>query len=301
MPGVLVVAVLVVMDLGGLECELGIKLYSFSSDDALVCMFIILISSVAITYCNLLCLLLCPLLYTIRFPSLHVISTWSALEPKFRICPRLSLSEYHSRLPLLRHPLPSPHRPPAADSQPRRLYRPWLQQSVPRRQPQVRSTLSTPQAMQHTFGGKYRIEEAIANGGCGTPSLFSFPDALLSRPHPTPGTVYLGTHTVAGKEVAIKLQPTVPRNSPIRQESKIYKTLSGSPGIPWIMWSGKHGDFDVMILDLLGPSLEDLFKMCNKHFSLKTVLLIADQLVSTSPHTTTSPTSPPQRFLFRRC
>jgi casein kinase I family protein HRR25 len=88
---------------------------------------------------------------------------------------------------------------------------------------------------------------------------------------------------VAGKEVAIKLQPTVPRNSPIRQESKIYKTLSGSPGIPWIMWSGKHGDFDVMILDLLGPSLEDLFKTCNKHFSLKTVLLIADQLVSPSP------------------
>lgn len=113
--------------------------------------------------------------------------------------------------------------------------------------------------MQHTFGGKYKLEEVIANGGC--------------------GSVYLGTHTVAGKEVAIKLQPTVPRNSPIRQESKIYKTLSGSPGIPWIMWSGKHGDFDVMILDLLGPSLEDLFKMCNKHFSLKTVLLIADQLL----------------------
>ena len=106
----------------------------------------------------------------------------------------------------------------------------------------------------------------------------------LKSSHPTTGSVYLGTHTVAGKEVAIKLQPTVPRNSPIRQESKIYKTLSGSPGIPWIMWSGKHGDFDVMILDLLGPSLEDLFKMCNKHFSLKTVLLIADQLVSLSPY-----------------
>ena len=138
--------------------------------------------------------------------------------------------------------------------------------------------------MQHTFGGKYRIEEAIANGGCGTLFSFTFPHSRPWSTNPTTGSVYLGTHTVAGKEVAIKLQPTVPRNSPIRQESKIYKTLSGSPGIPWIMWSGKHGDFDVMILDLLGPSLEDLFKTCNKHFSLKTVLLIADQLVSPSPH-----------------
>lgn len=88
-------------------------------------------------------------------------------------------------------------------------------------------------------------------------------------------------HTVAGKEVAIKLEPAVPHalTSPLKQESKVYKSLMGGPGVPWIMYSGKQGDYNVMVIDLLGPSLEDLFKRCNRHFSLKTVLLLADQLV----------------------
>ncbi|KZP24227.1 kinase-like protein [Athelia psychrophila] len=116
--------------------------------------------------------------------------------------------------------------------------------------------------MSFTFGGKYRLEEEIAIGGC--------------------GSVFMGVHTVAGKEVAIKIEPCVDRNSlsPLKQESKIYKTLMGGEGVPWIMWSGRQGDYNVMVIDLLGPSLEDLFKMCNRHFTLKTVLLLTDQLLS---------------------
>ncbi|KAH9848211.1 kinase-like protein [Lenzites betulinus] len=112
----------------------------------------------------------------------------------------------------------------------------------------------------YTFGGKYRLEEEIAIGGC--------------------GTVFQGVHTVAGKEVAIKLEPAISKSSPLKQESKIYKTLMGGPGVPWINWSGRQGDYNVMVIDLLGPSLEDLFRMCNRHFSLKTILMLADQLIT---------------------
>lgn len=34
-----------------------------------------------------------------------------------------------------------------------------------------------------------------------------------------------------------------------------------------------------MITDLLGPSLEDLYLMCGKKFSLKTTLMLADQFI----------------------
>ena len=46
-------------------------------------------------------------------------------------------------------------------------------------------------------------------------------------------------------------------------------------------WFGVEGEYNVLVMDLLGPSLEDLFNFCNRKLSLKTVLMLADQMVIT--------------------
>jgi serine/threonine protein kinase len=53
----------------------------------------------------------------------------------------------------------------------------------------------------------------------------------------------------------------------------------GELGFPKFIWYGREGEFHIMVIELLGPSLEDLFAYCGRKLSLKTVLLIADQLI----------------------
>lgn len=108
--------------------------------------------------------------------------------------------------------------------------------------------------------GKYRLGRKIGNG--------SF------------GDVYVGTSVTSGEEVAIKLENCKTSHPQLAYESKVYKLLSTGVGIPYVRWYGVEGDYNVMVMDLLGPSLEDLFNFCSRRFSLKTVLLLADQLLT---------------------
>ncbi|KAB5514923.1 casein kinase I isoform delta [Coniochaeta sp. 2T2.1] len=80
--------------------------------------------------------------------------------------------------------------------------------------------------------------------------------------------------------VAIKL--TYVRDNPeaLRGEKDTYEPLSRGAEIPRVRWFGQEGDFYALVHDVLGPSLEDLFNYCGRGFSLKTILLIADQAIS---------------------
>ena len=51
-------------------------------------------------------------------------------------------------------------------------------------------------------------------------------------------------------------------------------------GIPQIYHFGQEGLHNILVIDLLGPSLEDLFDMCGREFSVKTVCMAAKQMVN---------------------
>ena len=52
--------------------------------------------------------------------------------------------------------------------------------------------------------------------------------------------------------------------------------MQGGIGVPTFHWCGSEGDFNFLVLDLLQSNLEELFRLCKKKFTLKTVLMIAD-------------------------
>jgi hypothetical protein len=66
----------------------------------------------------------------------------------------------------------------------------------------------------------------------------------------------------------------------LEHEFFVYKKLNRGTGIPLVHWFGTESGFNVMAIDRLGPSLEDLFVRSHFQFTMKTVMLLARQLIS---------------------
>ncbi|KAH9761171.1 Casein kinase 1-like protein 3 [Citrus sinensis] len=114
--------------------------------------------------------------------------------------------------------------------------------------------------MERIIGVKYKLGRKIGSG--------SF------------GEIFLASHVDTNEIVAVKIENSGTKHPQLLYEAKVYKILQGGSGIPNIKWYGVDGEDNVLVLDLLGPSLEDLFVYCRRKFSLKTVLMLADQMIA---------------------
>ncbi|XP_022230315.2 casein kinase I-like [Drosophila obscura] len=106
-------------------------------------------------------------------------------------------------------------------------------------------------------GGNYLVLEQIGRG--------SF------------GDIYSGICMKNNTKVAIKIESHEQEFPQLMNEANVYRMLSDSPGFPTFLYYGNHGKSKAMVTELLGPSLRDLLHKCGHRFSLKTVLMLADQ------------------------
>lgn len=99
-------------------------------------------------------------------------------------------------------------------------------------------------------------------------------------------TVYKAVNIITHRTYAIKLE-SVSEGAPssLERESQILGQLcqgtDSTVGIPRTYWFGHESNFDVLVLDLLGPSLQHLVSLRGR-FNAVTVQYIGDQLVSVS-------------------
>ena len=95
------------------------------------------------------------------------------------------------------------------------------------------------------------------------------------------GEVFRCEEISTSKKKAVKV--AIHSNSNKKQlvnEIMIYRQIQGGLGISNVFWYGNEGNATVMVMDLLGTNLEDFFNQQKRNFSIKTVLLLADQMIS---------------------
>ncbi|ORZ03216.1 kinase-like domain-containing protein [Syncephalastrum racemosum] len=94
------------------------------------------------------------------------------------------------------------------------------------------------------------------------------------------GIIYEGTNLLNNQAVAIKFEPRKSDAPQLRDEYRTYKIMAGSTGIPTAYYFGQEGLHNILVIDLLGPSLEDMFDICGRRFSVKTVAMLAKQMLT---------------------
>ena len=130
--------------------------------------------------------------------------------------------------------------------------------------------------------GIYQVTHLLGGGSSGT-SHSSFIDSMLLT-GTLIGDVVRAFNTLTGEDVAIKLSRRSTHDSvvmtSVQYEISVYKLIpDGIPGFPSIHYSGQDANHNVIVMDILGPSLEALRRTCRGTFTLRTICMLADQMV----------------------
>uniref|UniRef100_A0A7N0TS45 non-specific serine/threonine protein kinase n=1 Tax=Kalanchoe fedtschenkoi TaxID=63787 RepID=A0A7N0TS45_KALFE len=106
------------------------------------------------------------------------------------------------------------------------------------------------------------------------------------------GQVYVGRRVSVGNtsertgpgaiEVALKLEHKSSKGCGYGPpyEWQVYNTLGGSHGVPQVHYKGSQGDFYIMVMDMLGPSLWDVWNNNSHSMSVEMVSCIAIEGIS---------------------
>jgi hypothetical protein len=89
---------------------------------------------------------------------------------------------------------------------------------------------------------------------------------------------YLGINIQSNDEVAIRLEPIATKRPKLLYEAKLSK-LFAAAGLFQVFWYGVEASYNAVVCELLGPTLQELLEYCDGKFSLKTGILVADQLI----------------------
>ncbi|XP_010249522.1 PREDICTED: casein kinase 1-like protein HD16 isoform X2 [Nelumbo nucifera] len=134
------------------------------------------------------------------------------------------------------------------------------------------STAPLPEKVQVGGSPVYRIERKLGKGGFGQVYVGRRISGASTNDRTGQGAV----------EVALKFEHRSSKgcNYGPPYEWQVYNTLGGSHGVPRVHYKGRQGDYYVMVMDMLGPSLWDVWNNNSHTMSIEMVACIAIEAIS---------------------